>query len=85
MDLYMPICNGLQATQSIRKYLQKVRAGCIHDSTSLVNPYICLLTSNRTSACQEQAVGFGVDCVITKPIFKAGIQRLLIKSGLIVH
>ena len=82
MDLYMPICNGLHATQSIRKYIRKVRAGT-HDN-SLGEPFICLLTSNRTSACQEQALICGVDCVITKPIFKAGIQKLLIKSGLLL-
>ena len=82
MDLYMPICNGLEATKSIRKYLKKVRAG-IHDSSTLVQPYMCLLTSNGTIACQEQALISGIDCVITKPIFKVGIQKLLIKSGLL--
>ena len=50
MDLYMPICNGLEATKSIRKYLKKVSAGLPDDSTP-VKPYICLLTSNGTVAC----------------------------------
>ena len=82
MDLYMPICNGLEAAKSIRKYLKKVRAGIL-DSSTLVQPYICLLTSNGTIACQERALISGIDCVITKPIFKVGIQKLLIKSGLL--
>ena len=71
MDLYMPICNGYYATQSIRKYLEKVNLGM--QDGALKQPYICLLTSNRSIDCQEKAKNFGLNAVITKPIFKLGV------------
>ncbi len=76
-DLYMPDLNGFEATQQIRQFLKD-------QPSSVEQPYICLLTQNNTSACKKQSATFGCDDVIVKPIFKAGVQRLLLKAGLIL-
>ena len=45
-------------------------------------PYICLLSCNDSASCKKKAYKLGVDEVIKKPIFKVGIQRLLIDAGI---
>ena len=73
--------NGLQATKRIRAFV----ADLVDQSPaqSCIRPYICLLTQNNTEQCKKKALDYGCDEVIVKPIFKAGVQRLLVNAGLI--
>lgn len=71
----MPNCNGYQAAKKITDYLQENAA---QDS---VPPYICLLTSlTIKDEIKRTAAKNGIQMCIQKPIFKLGVQKLLIKS-----
>lgn len=47
------------------------------------DPYICMLSCNESESCKKKAYIAGINEVIKKPIFKAGVQRLLINAGMI--
>ena len=72
MDFSMPECDGPQATKNIRKYLS--------DEGKANSDYlfICCLTAYSESTYQNIAKEAGVDCFLTKPVFKKTIHKLLI-------
>ena len=74
MDLLLPKMNGLKAANEIKRYekLNKVKAS-----------YIALLSANVNEEIRGKALEIGLKTVIKKPIFKAGVQGLLIKAGII--
>ena len=77
MDYAMPICNGIESTMKIRKfYAENAPAG-------YPQPFICCLTSYKFDSFKIEALKSGMDGFMTKPIFKAGVQRLLTKAGLL--
>ena len=80
MDLYMPQLNGLEATEAIKKFLKE---SCKLVGIKTIKPYICMLTSNNSSKIKHFAMLEGINEVITKPIFKAGIRNLLMKADLV--
>ena len=71
MDLYMPHLNGLEATDAIKKFLKE---SCKEAGIKTIKPYICMLTSNNSKKVKNIAMLNGINEVITKPIFKAGIN-----------
>ena len=46
-------------------------------------PYVCLLSCNDSESCKKTARELGIESVLKKPIFKAGLDRLLINAGII--
>ena len=77
-DLFMPICSGLDAAEQIRAYYRSEISAELCEE-----PYICMLTCNESESCKKKAYAAGINEVIKKPIFKAGVQRLLINAGMI--
>lgn len=77
MDIAMPICDGKASTVMIRKFLAE------EAPAELEQPFICCLTSYQQKAHLQSAIEAGMDGYLTKPIFKTGIQRLLVKAGLL--
>ena len=76
MDYAMPVCAGVEATRYIRKFISEF-------APELKQPFVCCLTSYNNLSYKIEAHNVGMDAYLTKPIFKSGINRLLIKSGLI--
>ena len=75
MDFAMPVCNGVDATVRIKKYLsERVEPSKIS--------FICCLTSYKDRSFKDEAIGSGMDGFITKPIFKPSMSRLLKAVGL---
>lgn len=74
MDLYLPFMNGLQATEQIVEFLKKRGVEQL--------PYICLLTGGDTTNLSHVIRSLGIHKVVKKPIFKQGIQNLLIDAQL---
>ena len=72
----MPVCAGVEATKFIRKFLKEF-------APELKQPFVCCLTSYNNNNFKIEAYEVGMDAFLTKPIFKSGIKRLLVKSGLI--
>ena len=68
----MPICNGPKSTEGIREYLKEVAPG-------LAQPYICCFTSVNNEENRSAAIKAGMNNYLIKPIFKAGIQQLLVQ------
>ena len=76
MDLTMPICNGYQASEQIRAFLDN------NVPIDMKKPYICLLTSLSKENRSDHRI-HGVNESITKPIFKVGVRKILLRSGLL--
>ena len=85
MDLKLPIIDGFEASIAIRSFVEEgiEESGQVGGTVTLAQPYICLLTSNCTSEVKKKARQIGLNEVLTKPIFKLGIQKLLFKAKLI--
>ena len=85
MDLKLPIMDGFEASIAIRSFVEEgiEESGQVGGTATLAQPYICLLTSNYTSKVKKKARQIGLNEVLTKPIFKLGIQKLLFKAKLI--
>lgn len=82
MDVYMPICDGFKSAKLIRDFLkEKEQTGL----SIAEQPYICFLTAQFQTVSQMKAELASVNCnqVLTKPIFKNGIQQLLLRSGIL--
>ena len=75
MDLYLPRLDGIKATQKIHKFLRKNHVRN--------NPYICLLTGADTTHLTRKIRDLGINKVVRKPIFKHGVQKLLIDAQLL--
>ena len=71
----MPECNGFDGIRKIKSY--------VSEHNDLRQPYTCLLSCNDSENCKKKAAEIGIDVVIKKPIFKAGIQKLLLNAGII--
>ena len=71
MDLYMPICNGKESTKAIRQFLS---------DKPLEKPYICMLSSVSKAIAQKYDACDEIESYETKPIFKQGVQNLLIAA-----
>ena len=74
MDYMLPGMNGLEASRQIIKFANQ---------RNIEQPFIALLTSNPSQKIKNQAFDMQIGKVISKPIFKAGVQRLLIDAKLI--
>ena len=75
MDFSMPKCDGPEATKQIRQYLLK--------KNSQKQPLICCLTAYTDKPFKDIAKEAGIDCFLSKPVFKTTIHKLLIKALLI--
>ena len=73
MDFDMPICSGTESTKLIRKFLYK-------NMPNAHQPYICCLYNYTNDAVKQEAKEAGMNAFLTKPIFKSGIQDLLLKT-----
>ena len=69
----MPILNGLKATEYIISFLG--------DRVKL--PYLVLLTNGDTEKFGQKMLKSGFNRVLKKPIFKMGVQKLLIDAELL--
>ena len=70
MDLYMPRCNGKESVKAIREFL----------SDKPERPYICMLSSVDKAIAQKYGACNEIESYETKPIFKQGVQNLLIAA-----
>ena len=77
MDLYMPTLNGLEATKQIINLLLR-RDEIVKPKL----PYFVLLTNGDVQKLGPKMMEHGFNKVLKKPIFKQGIQRLLIDAKL---
>ena len=75
MDICMPFCNGLESAVMIRQFLRE-RAPVDKQ------PYIVCLTGYTEQKFRDDAQKSGMDYFQAKPIFKPGVWKLLVKSGL---
>lgn len=73
MDYSMPILNGAQTTQKIRQLLK-------NQAPDLQQPFVCCLTSYAERNYRLEAFNAGMDGFLNKPVFKAGLSRLLVKA-----
>ena len=74
MDLFLPQMNGLEASDKIMQFTRL---------NNIEQPYIALITANPGSKIKKQAKQINIKNVLKKPIFKLGVQRLLIDAKLI--
>ncbi len=65
MDIQMPIIDGLQATEAIRK-----------DSKNTTTPIIAV-TAHADAQEQQKIISYGIEEIITKPISEARISKML--------
>ena len=72
------ITEYLKANLFTHDYEQAIKVG------GKIKPYICLMLSSKqnTHKITRSAKSYGVDECVNMPIFKAEIQKLLVKSGL---
>ena len=75
MDLYLPELDGFKATEQIFEFLRS-------KFSEKDLPYICLLTQNNRHSCVQRALEMGFSKVLSKPIFKSGVQSLLIDAAI---
>ena len=75
MDFYMPNLNGLMTMQKI---LDLLSPDVIDRKLKL--PYLVLLTNGNVQKFGSKMLESGFDKVLKKPIFKQGVQRLLIDA-----
>ena len=66
--------NGLEASDKIMQFTRL---------NNIEQPYIALITANPGSKIKKQAKQINIKNVLKKPIFKLGVQRLLIDAKLI--
>ena len=76
MDFFMPSKNGLEVSTEIRKYLSE------NMQESDLRPYIHIITSGDIQKIAEIAAQGVVDDMSQKPIFRAGVLKLLEKAGM---
>ena len=76
MDFSMPICSGIEATIKIRRYFTE------NADPDMPQPFICCITSYSRENQKMAALKSGMDGFMSKPIFKAGIERVLKKAGI---
>mgnify|MGYP001626886199 CR=1 FL=1 len=73
----MPFKNGIVVSKEIRKYLSE---NIVQESNS--RTFIYILTSGDIQKINALADEGTVDDVVQKPIFKAGVHKVLERSGL---
>ena len=78
MDLFMPRQDGLKTTQNITDFLEK--QGLEHKKL----PYICLMTGADPKLISDNSKKLGISKLVQKPIFKQGVQQLLLEVKLIL-
>mmetsp|Transcript_38017 Transcript_38017/g.49929 ORF Transcript_38017/g.49929 Transcript_38017/m.49929 type:complete len:86 (-) Transcript_38017:39-296(-) len=78
LDFSMPLCDGPSTTRAIRALLSK------HNESACHTPLICIVTAYQEKVKKEAAQHSGADQFIVKPVFKDHLQRLLVRSGLII-
>ena len=80
MDVFMPVCDGFKSVKMIQKYFKdRDKEGFSLD----VEPFICFLTSHHQTVIKKASKMKGVNCTLQKPIFKSGIQSLLLNAKLL--
>ena len=72
----MPFKNGIAVSTEIRKYLSE------HEQESNTRPFIYIITSGDIQKIKELVEQGAVDDVVQKPIFRAGVHKVLEQSGL---
>ena len=73
MDYQMPLCNGLKATVMIRRFLAE-------QAITMKQPYIVCLSCYTADGTRKKAIEAGMDYFQVKPIFKSGLQTVLMKA-----
>ncbi|WP_163859407.1 PAS domain S-box protein [Paenibacillus elgii] len=71
MDLHMPVLNGLEATQIIKKSLQEK------------SPRIIAVTANALKGDREKCLAAGMDEYISKPVKRETVMKLLRQFALV--
>ena len=75
MDYSMPNCNGSDATKQIRMFL-------FSQAPHLQQPFICCVMSYVERSYQQEVLEAGMNGFLTRPVFQAGIKRLLAKANI---
>ena len=78
LDANLPQLNGLEAIVQIKEFLASTES-----AGNLKTPYFCCLVNLSDPRSSEDAIGAGFDTTLAKPVFKRGIQNLLLKSSLL--
>ncbi len=71
MDLHMPVLNGLEATQIIKKSLKEK------------SPRIIAVTANALKGDREKCLAAGMDEYISKPVKREAVMKLLRQFAII--
>ncbi|KAJ5131571.1 uncharacterized protein N7515_007610 [Penicillium bovifimosum] len=77
-DISMPVMNGFQASQEIRRLEKEHRAG-MSKSAQQTSPktFIAALTGLDSPDAQKEAFGSGIDTFLIKPVKKAELLEIL--------
>ncbi|TAQ89796.1 hypothetical protein B7494_g1906 [Chlorociboria aeruginascens] len=76
MDLSMPICDGFESAERIRKF-ERSRKDIHSPNTESKSSFIIALTGQASIRDQTQALAAGMDRFVTKPMSLGYLQRLL--------
>ena len=76
MDYSMPELGGVEAGMKIKKFMNKVLP-------KKDQSVICCITAYSGKKYEQQSRVAGMDFFLSKPIYKSGMQKLLIRVGLV--
>lgn len=86
MDFSMPVMDGPNAAKIILKDVLQAQKDQVSGSSSLrriKSPFICCVTAYTDSAHKQVASDSGMEMFVSKPLFKASLQRVLKRAGLL--
>lgn len=74
----MPVMNGFQASQEIRRIEKEYRAGLSESERQALPPtIIAALTGLDSAGAQKEALGSGINTFLVKPIKRPSLQAVL--------
>ncbi|KAL2812897.1 hypothetical protein BDW59DRAFT_36348 [Aspergillus cavernicola] len=79
IDISMPVMNGFEASQNIRRFERKYFEANPDAKPSWFPTTIVALTGLDSAAAQSEAFASGIDTFLTKPVSRQNIQSLLRK------
>ncbi|KAJ5101210.1 hypothetical protein N7456_007262 [Penicillium angulare] len=78
IDISMPVMNGFQASQEIRKLENEYRAGLSKMDQQTTPPtIIAALTGLDSAGAQKEALGSGINTFLVKPLKRPELQAVL--------